>query len=145
VPRVRSINSTRRNWVPRTVKLVRTCLIVSDVAKVREFYRAVFQVDPVSDFPEYAEFDLAGGGLALFNLRGQEALAPGSAEPGKNRCSMIEVEVDDVDREFERLGPLVTDWVKPPTTQSWGSRSVYFRDPEGNLVNFFTRAKSSPP
>ncbi|HKW35048.1 MAG TPA: nuclear transport factor 2 family protein [Candidatus Acidoferrum sp.] len=28
-------------------------------------------------------------------------------------------------------------WVKPPTTQPWGTRSVYFRDPDGNLVNFF--------
>jgi hypothetical protein len=26
-----------------------------------------------------------------------------------------------------------------PTTQPWGSRSMVFRDPEGNLVNIFSR------
>jgi catechol 2,3-dioxygenase-like lactoylglutathione lyase family enzyme len=28
-------------------------------------------------------------------------------------------------------------WVKGPTTQPWGTRSIYFRDPDGNLVDFF--------
>src|SRR5580658_1434867 len=144
VPRVRSIPSPPKNWVPRAGRLVRTGRIVSDVAKVREFYRAVFPVDPVSDVPESAEFELAGGGLARFDLRGQEALATGSADPGTNRCSRIEVEGDDVDREYARLGPLVTDGGKPPTTPPGGSGSAYFRDPEGNLGNFFTRANPSP-
>jgi len=31
--------------------------------------------------------------------------------------------------------------VKPPTTQPWGTRSVYFRDPDGNLVDFFALVK----
>jgi len=29
--------------------------------------------------------------------------------------------------------------VKPPTTQPWGNRSIYFRDPDGNLINFYSR------
>jgi hypothetical protein len=31
--------------------------------------------------------------------------------------------------------------VKPPTTQSWGRRSIWFRDPDGNNVNFFAPAQ----
>ena len=38
---------------------------------------------------------------------------------------------------------MVKEWVKPPTTQPWESRSTDFRDPEGNLVNFFARVKPS--
>ena len=44
--------------------------------------------------------------------------------------------VEDVDREHERLLANEVEIVKPPTTQSWGRRSVWFRDPDGNVVNF---------
>ena len=30
------------------------------------------------------------------------------------------------------------DFVQEPTTMPWGNRSLLFRDPDGNLVNFFT-------
>jgi catechol 2,3-dioxygenase-like lactoylglutathione lyase family enzyme len=123
------------------MKLVRTCLMVSDVRKARDFYERVLGVSPEPDFPEYVEFDVGGAGLALFDVRMHEKLAPGSAEAGKNRCSMVEIEVEDVDREYKRLGKVVRKWVKPPTSQPWGTRSIYFRDPEENLVNFFSRRR----
>jgi catechol 2,3-dioxygenase-like lactoylglutathione lyase family enzyme len=50
---------------------------------------------------------------------------------------IIEFLVDDVDSEYERLKPLVSDWVQEPTTMPWGNRSILFRDPDGNLVNLF--------
>jgi catechol 2,3-dioxygenase-like lactoylglutathione lyase family enzyme len=40
-----------------------------------------------------------------------------------------------------KLQALVKIWVRQPTTQPWGTRSVYFRDPDGNLVNFYMPAK----
>ena len=49
----------------------------------------------------------------------------------------IEFEVEDVDQEFERLQAMNVEIVKPPTTQPWGRRSVWFRDPDGNIVNFY--------
>ena len=62
-------------------------------------HRGILKLEPGPSFPEYVEFDIGGGGLALFDARGQEELAPGSAKAGQNRCSMIEIEVDDVDRD----------------------------------------------
>jgi catechol 2,3-dioxygenase-like lactoylglutathione lyase family enzyme len=35
----------------------------------------------------------------------------------------------------------VKTWAKPPTTQPWGTRFIYFRDPDGNLVDFYTPPK----
>jgi catechol 2,3-dioxygenase-like lactoylglutathione lyase family enzyme len=55
---------------------------------------------------------------------------------------MLEFEVEDVDREYERLRNMVQpeiEFVLQPTTLAWGNRSIYFRDPDGNLLNFFTR------
>jgi hypothetical protein len=51
---------------------------------------------------------------------------------------IIEFLVDDVNRVYRNLTGIVTDFVSGPTTMPWGNRSVLFRDPDGNLVNFFT-------
>nr|WP_246083213.1 VOC family protein [Nonomuraea diastatica] len=51
---------------------------------------------------------------------------------------ITEFRVDDVDRVHQNLTGFVTDFVNEPTTMPWGNRSLLFRDPDGNLVNFFT-------
>ena len=60
---------------------------------------------------------------------------------------MLEFEVADVDAEFQRLMRLA-DWaievVLTPTTMTWGNRSIYLRDPEGNLVNTSSSPRSCP-
>jgi catechol 2,3-dioxygenase-like lactoylglutathione lyase family enzyme len=81
--------------------------------------------------------------LAIFDADAQEKYIPGSAPPAQNRSSILEFNVANVDQEYARLQGIVQTWVKPPTTQSYGTRSIYFRDPDGNLVDFFTRVKPS--
>jgi catechol 2,3-dioxygenase-like lactoylglutathione lyase family enzyme len=69
-----------------------------------------------------------------------------SPPPGRFRCSrpadnhtlIIEFLVDDVDQVYKNLTGVVEDFVNEPTTMPWGNRSLLFRDPDGNLVNFFT-------
>ncbi|GAA1718441.1 hypothetical protein GCM10009765_78590 [Fodinicola feengrottensis] len=51
---------------------------------------------------------------------------------------IIEFLVDDVDVVYENLTGFVEDFVNEPTTMPWGNRALLFRDPDGNLVNFFT-------
>jgi predicted enzyme related to lactoylglutathione lyase len=51
---------------------------------------------------------------------------------------MFEFLVDDVDSVYQRLADVMDDVVGEPTTMPWGNRSLLFRDPDGNLVNFFT-------
>lgn len=36
------------------------------------------------------------------------------------------------------LTGFVEEFVNEPTTMPWGNRTLLFRDPDGNLVNFFT-------
>lgn len=57
---------------------------------------------------------------------------------------ILDFQVPDVDAEFARIAALGVDWVLPPTTQPWGSRSMMFRDPAGNLVNVFSRCGVLP-
>jgi uncharacterized glyoxalase superfamily protein PhnB len=90
----------------------------------------------------YAEFHTGAAVLAIFSAEAQQKYIPGSAEPAKNRSSILEFRVANVDAEYVRLQSFVETWVKPPTNQPWGTRSVYFRDPDGNLVDFYSPVKA---
>ena len=122
--------------------LINTCLITDDVGRLSAFYAQVLQIEPHSSGADYVEFHTSVGTLALFSAAAQEKYIPGSARPGQNHSAILEFRVGNVDAEYARLHDLVKEWVKGPTTQPWGTRSIYFRDPDGNLIDFFTPAKS---
>jgi catechol 2,3-dioxygenase-like lactoylglutathione lyase family enzyme len=121
-------------------QLINTCLITPDVNQLVAFYEAVLQLKAERSGEDYAEFHTGAGVLAIFSAASQELYIPGSAEGAANKSVVLEFEVADVDQEYSRLRSVVKTWVKPPTTQPWGTRSVYFRDPDGNLVDFFVPA-----
>jgi catechol 2,3-dioxygenase-like lactoylglutathione lyase family enzyme len=126
---------------PASPVLMNTCLVTNDVARLVEFYRQVLRIPPKTASPEYAEFPTGVGVLAIFSADAQEKYIPRSVQPASNRSAILEFRVQDVDKEYARLKSFVKVWVKPPTTQPWGTRSIYFRDPDGNLVDFFALAK----
>jgi catechol 2,3-dioxygenase-like lactoylglutathione lyase family enzyme len=121
--------------------LMNTCLITTNVGQLVSFYESVLGIKAQRSGDRYAEFHTGVGVLAIFSAEAQEKYIPGSADAASNRSAILEFKVDDVDYEYVRLQPLVKIWVRPPTTQPWGTRSVYFRDPDGNLVNFYMPAK----
>lgn len=120
----------------RTSGLVNTCLISSNVRQLVNFYEPVLGLKAKWSGEDYAEFHTGVGVLAFFSFSAQEKYIPNATEPGKNRSAILEFQVTDVDQEYARLQPLVKTWVKLPSTQPWGTRSVYFCDPDGNLVDF---------
>ena len=117
--------------------LINTCLITADIKQLAQFYKSVLQLEPRWSGEDYAEFRTGVGVLAIFSAQAQERYIPGSAVAANNKGVVLEFRVVDVDQEYRRLKPLVKTWVKPPTTQPWGTRSVYFRDPDGNLIDFY--------
>lgn len=119
--------------------LTHTCLFTNDVGSLAEFYGSILNLEPTVYGDEYAELATGGGTLSIYSVEAQNALAPGSAQAGANQSMILEFQVADVDKEYERLTKRGVPIVKGLTTQEWGNRSFYFRDPEGNLVNFYTR------
>jgi uncharacterized glyoxalase superfamily protein PhnB len=61
--------------------------------------------------------------------------------PHRREEFILDFEVGDADAEYRRIAAIGVDWVQPPTDQPWGSRSMIFRDPAGNLVNAFSRGR----
>jgi catechol 2,3-dioxygenase-like lactoylglutathione lyase family enzyme len=122
-------------------RLMNTCLITNNVKRLVEFYEPVLTLKAKKTGEDYAEFPTGVGVLAIFSKDAQEKYIPGSAEAAKNRSVVLQFRVRDVDQEYRRLQSLVKSWVKSPTTQPWGTRSIYFRDPDGNLVDFYEPIK----
>jgi catechol 2,3-dioxygenase-like lactoylglutathione lyase family enzyme len=113
-------------------------IITSDVARLVEFYERATEVRAVWATEDFAELRTRHATLAIAGTRTVPLFAPGSARPAANHSVITEFLVDDVDRVHQNLAGLVTDFVTEPTTMPWGNRSLLFRDPDGNLVNFFT-------
>ncbi|NKB69751.1 MAG: hypothetical protein GKR89_21990 [Candidatus Latescibacteria bacterium] len=117
------------------------CLVSQQVGAMRAFYRAILQSEPSGDDHWWVDFgDVPGGHFSIFNAQGMEDMAPGSMKGAGAGGYTVEFQVDDVDAEYTRLQALGVEIVKPPTTQTWGRRSLWFRDPDGNIVNFYVEA-----
>jgi len=121
--------------------LINTCLITNNVKRLVDFYEPILAVKAKWSGKDYAEFPTGVGVLAIFSEEAQERYIPGSTKAAKNKSIVLEFRVADVDQQYRRLQSAVKTWVKPPTTQPWGTRSIYFRDPDGNLVDFYTPPK----
>jgi uncharacterized glyoxalase superfamily protein PhnB len=120
--------------------LVNICLITDHFAELVEFYQRVLRVPPEITNGVYAEFATGSSVLAVFSAAAQQEYIPGSAKAAANRSAILEFKVVNVDAEFARLQSIVKTWVRPPANQPWGTRSFYFRDPDGNLVDFYAPA-----
>ena len=121
-------------------RLTHVCLFTDSVQKLVDFYGAVLDVEVPKNITVYFQFEIEDAAvLSIYDVEEQNRLAPGSAELRHNRSTILEFQDEDVDKDYERLMKLGVEWVKHPTTQEWGNRSIYLRDPDGNLVNFYSR------
>ncbi|MEV7682651.1 VOC family protein [Streptomyces sp. NPDC088341] len=113
-------------------------IITGDITRLVEFYEKATGVQAAWATEDFAELKTPGATLAIGSTRTVPLFAPGAARPADNHSVIIEFLVDDVDRVHGNLTGFVADFVNEPTTMPWGNRSLLFRDPDGNLVNFFT-------
>ncbi|GAB3507465.1 VOC family protein [Amycolatopsis cihanbeyliensis] len=122
------------------MQLVSVRVITNDVARLVEFYEQVTGLDARRPAEQFAELVGPSCTLAIGSAETMALFSAGAAVPESNRTAILEFLVEDVDREYERLASLAVapEIVQKPNTMPWGNRSLLFRDPDGNLVNFFT-------
>ncbi|MFD9740546.1 VOC family protein [Umezawaea sp. NPDC059074] len=113
-------------------------VITADVARLVAFYERVTGVKATWANDDFAEITTTTATLAIASTRTVPLFAPDSAVPAENRSVIIEFLVDDVDSVHRNLTTVVDTFVTEPTTMPWGNRALLFRDPDGNLINFFT-------
>jgi catechol 2,3-dioxygenase-like lactoylglutathione lyase family enzyme len=112
--------------------------ITDDIKRLVGFYAEATGLPPTWYTDDFAELVTPSCTLAIGSKRTMDLFGAGAARPADNHSAIIEFRVDDVDKEYERLKKVISDFVQHPTTQPWGNRSLLFRDPDGNLINFFT-------
>jgi predicted enzyme related to lactoylglutathione lyase len=113
-------------------------IITDDVKQLVEFYEKATGQAAKWSADDFAELPTPSCTLAIASARTVQMLGANAPRPADNHTVIIEFRVDDVDREYENLKQFTTDFVNAPTTLPWGNRSLIFRDPDGNLINFFT-------
>ncbi len=121
------------------MNFVSTRIITADINRLVRFYKDVTGASVTMYTEDFAELNTASATLAIGSTRTLRAFGGDVARPADNHSAIIEFIVGDVDAEYGRLAELLgSAVVQKPTTMPWGNRSLLFRDPDGNLVNFFT-------
>jgi len=126
------------------VKFIGICLITQNVPGLAAFYAQILGVKAEGD-DTHVVLHTSGAEMTIFSTAGMEALAPGSMQSAGYGGFTIGFEVQDVDSEFERIQAVNVEIVKVPVTHPWGTRSFWFRDPDGNIVNFFSNRPGQLP
>ncbi|ROS61220.1 glyoxalase-like protein [Frigoribacterium sp. PhB160] len=113
-------------------------IVTDDLDGLVAFYEQVTGQQAERPAPVFAQFSGPGANLAIASTA-TVAMLDGALTPATNRSVLIEFEVADVDGEFAELQPESEDVVLEPTTMPWGNRSAMVRDPDGNVVNLFSK------
>ena len=114
-------------------------IITHDVERLTRFYETVTGTTAARPAPVFAEIRTGTATLAIAHPATVAMLGEHAPQPGSNNTIIIEFIVTDVDAEFDRLRDVLENVLLEPTTMPWGNRSTLFRDPDGNLVNLFSR------
>jgi uncharacterized glyoxalase superfamily protein PhnB len=124
------------------MRLVQARIVTANVPRLARFYEGLLgTAAPGSD--EYVELQVQGARLAISSQCAMEVC--GAIRDGHvvNHSVVLEFQVADVDAEHRRLAGSIPRFVLAPATQPWGERSMLFRDPDGNLISFFSHPEAS--
>lgn len=116
------------------MKIGEVCLLTSDVIRLSNFYKMLFEIDNGSDDAHHQFIISEETTLTVYNDGIDRKSNP------HNIC--IAFTVNDVDIEFERLKKLGVEIVTPPTIRPWGAKNMSFFDPDNNLITFRCFLKS---
>jgi uncharacterized glyoxalase superfamily protein PhnB len=120
------------------MKFASVRLVTLEVERLATFYAKLSGLAAVHPAEGFAEIRFPGATLAVSAERLIQRFNAGAASAAANRSAILEFEVDDVDRVLASLGSAAVV-VQGPTVMPWGNRSLLLRDPDGNLVNVFSR------
>lgn len=122
----------------KKINLVSLRIITADIKRLVQFFEEATGITAKWSTDDFAEINTDSFTLAIGSVRTLAFFGEGIAQPSSNKSVIIEFLVENVDDDYERIKNLTNDIIQEPTTMPWGNRSLLFRDPDGNLINFFT-------
>ena len=114
-----------------------TVILVRDMAAMRAFYGDLLRFSLLRELsPGWIEYQIGGNILALSRPHRTAKDAPTPAGSASLQLA-FKVAAPDVDRCADELLQHGVDLLEPPTNQPFGHRTLFFRDPDGNLLEVF--------
>ena len=114
-----------------------TVIFVRDMAAMRRFYEDVLRFQFTRELsPNWIEYQIGGNTLALAKPGRTAKDAPLPAGSAALQLA-FRVSAPDVDRCADELVRHGVDLLSPPTDQPFGHRTLFFRDPDGNLLEVY--------
>ena len=108
-------------------------LACSDLATTRRFYTDRLRLAVPYERADWIEFKLENVTLAL-RPRSEPFFLPSRSDTERTAAQLaFGVPFAEVDRWFEKLSGSGVSVLDPPRNQSWGHRTFYFAEPEGNV------------
>lgn len=114
-----------------------TVILVRDMAAMRAFYGGILRFSLLRELsPGWIEYQIGGNILALSRPHRTAKDAPTPAGSASLQLA-FQVAAPDVDRCADELLRHGVELLEPPTDQPFGHRTLFFRDPDGNLLEVF--------
>lgn len=120
------------------MKVASLRIITADIKRLVSFLEKATALPARWATDDFAEIVAGSFTLAIGSTKTLAFFGEGMAQAASNKSVIIEFLVSNVDEDYERIKALSPEIVQEPTTMPWGNRSLLFRDPDGNLINFFT-------
>lgn len=113
-------------------------IITPEIKRSVQFFEKITGFSAHWYTEDFAEITTGTCNLAIGSTRTMSLFGKDLTSPGNNNSVIIEFLVENVDEQYNNIKDLLSEIVQQPTTMPWGNRSLLFRDPDGNLINFFT-------
>jgi predicted enzyme related to lactoylglutathione lyase len=120
------------------MRFISVRIITADIKRLVKFYESALGITAKWSTEEFAELGTGVATLAIGSTRTLAFFGGDIAVPNSNKTAILEFRVADVDDDYRRVKELTPHILQEPATMPWGNRSLLFRDPDGNLINFFT-------
>ncbi len=128
----------------RVLGILETAIYVADVSRAAEFYRRIFGFRTLLESERMIAMDVAGRNVLLLFTEGATSepfTVPGGIIPphggsgqGHFAFSIASEDVEPWQRHLESEGVMVESVVSWPGK----AKSIYFRDPDGNLAELIS-------
>lgn len=106
-----------------------------DLDSMVEFYRDTLGLTPHSVRPAFVSFKWGNVRLGI----GTHAQVAGRSSD-RYRV-MVNLDVDDIHAEHERLAGAGVEFIRSPEQERWGGRVCTFTDPDGNVLQLLEQPR----